>query len=239
MKFWIIIRGRNCEKYLDKCLNSVKRQTYKDYHVILILDNPEDRSIEVAMNYKWGKDEIPMTIHQNASRMGLGHNIWLGITLCKAKDKDVICFLDADDYLHKSALATVKSAYKWNKKCLLTFGSYIKLSKGRKTRVSKRELVGKVRSRPWATSHFKTAKYSLIKQMPQSALQDRDGEWCPAASDRGLMYALVEMAGNDRCKHIKKGIYFWNDNTPYKTNEKLQIKWTKIFKKKNALKRVL
>jgi len=237
MKFWIIIRGRNCEKYLDKCLKSVYKQTYKNYHVILILDNPEDRSIDIAMKYKWDKYDMAMTIYQNEMRMGLGYNIWKGISHCKAQNADVVCFLDADDYLHKKALATVKRTYEWHKKCLLTYGSYIKLSKGRKTRVSNRMLSSDVRRSPWATSHFKTAKYQLIKRMPQHALQDENGTWAEASSDRGLMYALIEMAGNDRCFKVKKPIYMWNDSTPYKTSVDLQKKWLKIFKKKNALPR--
>ena len=47
----IIIPVYNAEKTLIKCLDSVQRQTYKDYEVILINDGSSDNSAEICQKY--------------------------------------------------------------------------------------------------------------------------------------------------------------------------------------------
>ena len=48
----IIIPIYNTEKYLEKCLDSVISQTYKNIEIMLILDGPTDSSKEIAYNYQ-------------------------------------------------------------------------------------------------------------------------------------------------------------------------------------------
>lgn len=239
MKFWIIIRGYKCEKYLARCLKSVRSQVFNNYHIILILDNPPDQSHELALEYKHAKkNPLPMTIVENKKRMGLGYNIYNGIQLCKDADpEDVICFLDADDWLSSVALKWVSRIYTHFQDCLLTHGSYMKVSKCRRTAVSRRKPAYPIRNTKWALSHFKTVKVKLARLLPEKALK-RGDEWAPAASDRGLMYALAEMAGLDRCKGIQDVLYYWRDNTPYKTNIALQKEWDKHFRSMKPFKRV-
>ena len=239
MKFWIVIRGRNCAQYLDACLLSIEKQTYKNYHVVLILDAPPDSSPLIALEYKHKKvNPMPMTIIVNKERMGLGYNIWNGIQHCNEADpEDIICFLDADDFLHKKALSKVAAVYASFPKNLITCGSYKKMSVRRITAVCKRRPTEPIRKSKWATSHFKTVKYKLAKLLPKEAMQHK-GVWAEAASDRALMYALIEMAGLDRLKQIKSPIYYWRDFTPHKTAVNLQKKWDKILRSKGPLERV-
>ena len=50
-KFSIIIPNYNNGQYLEKCLNSVLNQTYKNYEVIFIDDMSEDNSLEVVNKF--------------------------------------------------------------------------------------------------------------------------------------------------------------------------------------------
>jgi len=240
MKFWIVIRGRKCEKYLDKCLKSILKQTYKNYSVVLILDDPPDRSPQIALGYQFSiRHPLPMHIQINDERLGLGQNIWNGIQLCKAADpEDVICFLDADDFLHKEALSTAAAVYADRPTNLITYGSYCKMSVRRRTAVSKRCPTEPIRKSKWATSHFKTVKYKLAKLLPASAMK-HNGIWAEAASDRALMYALIDMVGLSRCTKISEAIYYWRDNTPHKTGVDNQRKWDKLLRAKPKLERVV
>lgn len=170
--------------------------------------------------------------------MGLGYNLYHGISECGAEDEDVVCIVDADDFLDTRAFSVVNKAYK-DEKCLVTYGSYIKMSKGRKTVVSKKyKTWTDVRKNTWHGSHLKTFKFKLWKYFPKEYMM-HDGVWAEAASDRALMYGLIELAGYERCKHIKDPIYFWNDTASHKTDSKLQEKWDKIMRKKEPLKRIL
>jgi len=178
---------------------------------------------------------LPIKIRINEKRLGLGYNLYCGIRDCGADGGDVVCILDADDWLDKRAFEIVKRTYE-RTNCLVTYGSYIKRSKGRKTKVSKPyKDTDNVRTGRWHGSHLKTFKYKLWKYFPEEYLQHK-GRWAEAASDRGLMYGIMEIAGLKNCRHIKEPIYYWRDNTPSKTSVELQKKWTEIFQKMTPLK---
>ena len=225
----IVIRGRNCGKYLKKCLKSLRKQEV-EWEGLLILDAPEDNSYKIAKKLVV---DLPIEIVLNPKRMGLGYNLWWGIENCGARQEDVVCILDADDYLHKRALKVVEKAYK--KGFLLTYGSYIKLSKGKPTRVSRKYKTNNVRKSAWHGSHLKTFKYKLWKYFPEDYFKHK-GKWAEASSDRALMYTLMEIAGMKKCKFIDKAIYFWRDGYKHSTSRKKQLKWDTIFRGKKPLK---
>ena len=47
-KISIIIRTKNEERWILKCLEQIKRQTLKDYEVILVDNNSTDKTVEKA-----------------------------------------------------------------------------------------------------------------------------------------------------------------------------------------------
>ncbi|MFI2777547.1 glycosyltransferase family 2 protein, partial [Escherichia coli] len=48
----VIVPVYNVEKYLKKCVNSILRQTYNDFELILINDGSTDKSGEVCEDLK-------------------------------------------------------------------------------------------------------------------------------------------------------------------------------------------
>ena len=53
--YFILIRGRNCEKYLKTCLKSLQAQTYQNWRAMVVLDAPEDDSYQIALPYEGNK----------------------------------------------------------------------------------------------------------------------------------------------------------------------------------------
>ena len=51
MKFSLIVPVYNVEKYLDKCLESILYQSYKDFEVIIVNDGSPDNSQEIIDKY--------------------------------------------------------------------------------------------------------------------------------------------------------------------------------------------
>ena len=50
--FSIIVPVYNVEKYLNKCLESLVNQTYKDYEIIIVNNGSTDESQKIINNYK-------------------------------------------------------------------------------------------------------------------------------------------------------------------------------------------
>ena len=170
----------------------------------------------------------------NKKRLGLSKNMYVGIsktaTAFRPKNEDVFCILDADDWLSKDALETVAAVYKKHPETLVTYGSYIKESIGRKTKISRPyPKLATVRRYPWRASHLKTMRWKVLKNISKTWFVYKN-EWLPAASDVALMLPILELAGLHRCRHISKAIYHWRDNTEFKTNRKLQKKCEKIIR---------
>ena len=92
-KFSIIIPVYNVEKYLKRCLESVRQQTFSDFEVIIINDGSTDKSLSVAKKYPY---QIITTENK-----GLSSARNLGIKKAKG---DYLLFLDSDDFLEKDLL---------------------------------------------------------------------------------------------------------------------------------------
>ena len=94
----IIIPCYNIEAYLDRCLESVAQQSYKEFSVILIDDGSTDDTFTKCVEWKNKDNRVTLVSKKN---LGLGMTRNLGI---KMSDSEYITFLDADDWWHEDYL---------------------------------------------------------------------------------------------------------------------------------------
>lgn len=111
-KYSIIIPVYNTEKYLDKCLNSIFKQTNQDFEIIVINDGSTDNSLDILNKYK---DDITII---NQDNMGLSVARNTGVK--KACGKYLI-FIDSDDYIENMLLEKIDQVSK-NNPDLIRFG---------------------------------------------------------------------------------------------------------------------
>lgn len=90
----VIIPVFNCEKYLDKCINSVQQQTISDWELVLIDDGSTDGSLDIIKKYS-EKDERIRFFHKDKSE-GAGPARNKGIEESRG---EFIMFIDADDHM--------------------------------------------------------------------------------------------------------------------------------------------
>ena len=89
MKTSIIIPMYNESKYISRCLDSLKNQTYKDFELILIDDGSKDNTIVIA---KWYDKDFNLTIlQQKNSGPWTARNRW-----AREAKWDILIFVDAD-----------------------------------------------------------------------------------------------------------------------------------------------
>lgn len=105
MKYSIIIPVYNVEKYLEKCLDSILGQTYKNYEIILIDDASKDNSTNIIKKYA---NKEPEKIKAFFFEENKGQSVARNFGVEKSTG-DYIFFIDSDDYIDKSLLEKINN----------------------------------------------------------------------------------------------------------------------------------
>lgn len=94
-KLSIIIPVYNVEKYIKKCLDSIKEQTMKDFEIIIVNDGAEDNSEEIIKKYQIQNESLKIRYFKKENG-GLASARNYGVKHAKG---NYISFIDPDDYL--------------------------------------------------------------------------------------------------------------------------------------------
>lgn len=105
-KVTLIVPVYNSEEYIGKCLESILKQTYQDFEIMVVNDGSKDNSQKVINYYKENFPDKIISIEQENKGVSKTRNE----SIRKAKSK-YIMFIDNDDYLDKDYIETfVKTA---------------------------------------------------------------------------------------------------------------------------------
>lgn len=103
----VIVPIYNVENYLDRCINSIVNQTYRNLEIILVDDGSPDRCPKICD--EWAKkDDRIQVIHKKNAGLGMARNT--GIDHASG---EYIFFFDSDDYV---ALDVAEKCYASAKK---------------------------------------------------------------------------------------------------------------------------
>ena len=234
--FNIIVPVFNAEKYLEKCLNSIIKQTYKNFQVKIIDDCSTDSSYDIAAaicsNHK------NFQIGKNLRRLGALNNICESLSLpTKEPSKTINILVDGDDYLYSGDVLNILYEKYLKTNCLITYGSHLSSQgvQGKKYPRLIREF-NLFRKYFWYASHLKTFRHDLWLSINHNDLLDQNGQYFSVASDLALMFPMLEMAGN-RQEFVKDLLYVYNDQNPisdHKIRRKDQILTAKEIRNKNT-----
>ncbi len=98
-KISVIVPVYNCEAYIKQCIESVLKQTFTDFELLLVDDGSSDRSGEICDDYA-KKDARVRVIHKsNGNGAGEARNKGLECAL-----SPFVEFLDSDDWLQEDML---------------------------------------------------------------------------------------------------------------------------------------
>lgn len=97
----VIIPIYNVENYLERCIESIKRQTYQNLEIILVDDGSTDKSSEIC-EIQSSLDKRIKVIHQKNSGVSAARNRGIDIAM-----GDYLCFVDSDDFIHSELLETL------------------------------------------------------------------------------------------------------------------------------------
>ena len=97
----VIIPVYNSEKYLHICIESILKQTYSNFELILVNDGSTDRSEEICKKYSHRDMRIKVLTTSN-SGPGIARNMGLEIA-----QGDYITFIDSDDFVDAAYLSSL------------------------------------------------------------------------------------------------------------------------------------
>lgn len=95
-KVSIVVPVYNVEKYLRKCIESIRNQTYQNIEIIVVNDGTKDGSLEIAKEQEKIDNRIKIISQEN---QGLSEARNTGIRNATGK---YICFIDSDDFVHEN-----------------------------------------------------------------------------------------------------------------------------------------
>ena len=113
----VYITNFNYGKFIREAIESVLKQTYKNFELIIIDDGSSDNSKEIIKEYILNKKV--RVIFQSNKGLNASNNVAI-----RASKGNFILRLDADDYLDKNALLVLYNDIKRSKKIALTFSDY-------------------------------------------------------------------------------------------------------------------
>ncbi len=89
----VIVPVHNIENYIVRCLESIDRQTFKDFECIIVENASSDRTLEIAAGYIKGKERFKL-VSVKEPGVSNARNVGLSLSL-----SDYIAFIDGDDYV--------------------------------------------------------------------------------------------------------------------------------------------
>ncbi len=97
----VIIPVYQIEAYIDRCIQSVRNQTYKNMEIILVDDGSPDMCGKICDQYAEADDRIQV-IHKPNGGLSDARNA--GILVARGK---YLLFVDGDDYIHEKLVERV------------------------------------------------------------------------------------------------------------------------------------
>ena len=101
-KYSIVVPVYNTEKFLRKCLESIKNQTFTDFQVILVDDCSTDSSNKICREFC--ENDNRFSLVKTDVNVGLSAVRNTGLKYVKG---DYVTFIDSDDYVELNMLEEI------------------------------------------------------------------------------------------------------------------------------------
>jgi len=112
MKFYILVPVYNVEEFVVDCIESVLRQTYTEWEMVIVDDGSTDSSGIICNNYALRDCRIKVIHQKNGGALSARQTARDYLLNTNLDKKDYVIFLDSDDLLENDALRTINNLIK-------------------------------------------------------------------------------------------------------------------------------
>ena len=123
-KISVIVPVYNVEKFLERCVQSLRMQTLQDIEIILVDDQSPDNCPKICDEYE-KKDERIKVIHKQNGGLGYARNSGMEVAT-----GEYIAFVDSDDYVDLDMFETMYNVAKDNNVDFVRVDNYKELLGG-------------------------------------------------------------------------------------------------------------
>lgn len=216
MKLVIVSTFWNAEKFVSKCIESLKNQYYTNFVAYFVDDMSTDNSFEVAKKTIGGDDRFILI--KNEEKKYKTKNF---IDVIRDNDNiawdDVIIEIDGDDRLADNfVLGRINKVFSDDNIWLC--GTRWKDVNDRLGNYGK-PIPEKARLSVWNFSHLRSYRTFLFRTIKDEHLK-YNGEYFKAGCDLGFGIPLLEMSGSEHFYYINEPLYIynWHDHQSYSSN---------------------
>ena len=117
IKFSIVMPVYGVERFIEKSIQSIQNQIYKNFEIILVNDCTKDKSGDICKKYAENNDNIIYCEHEE--NKGLSETRNTGMQYATGQ---YILFLDSDDYFEYDLLSQIYNSLKVNMADVVLYG---------------------------------------------------------------------------------------------------------------------
>lgn len=213
--FSIICCGYNSVQWIERSIESVLSQTYKNFEILCIDAQTNDGTYDKLIKFQNKHDNIK--VFKNENRKFQVENTLFGVK--QSKENSICVTLDFDDWLKDNTVLNYLNEIYQDPNIWMTYGCYEHHPYQSVAHLyhdypNEVKINGTFRQYPrWLSSHLRTFKRELFLKIPHDNLVDVNGNYYDMAGDTVFMYPMLEMA-RERTKFISKILYVYNRTNP-------------------------
>lgn len=227
--FVIWSAGYNCEKYVQKHMESVNNQSYTNYTAMIVDDASVDSTWAKINKYKTDN----CLLYKNKTNKKNAANI-VNILKPNIKGSDIIVVLDLDDWFaHNDVLMRLDKIYT-TERCWSTYGHYKHLGEQQLMIGYPSEIVEarSFREAHLYWHHLRTFKGFLLHRINNEDLRGPNGEYVPNTWDLAVGFPILEMTPPEKLRYIPEILMVYNALNPLRISRKARGGLRKYFRNK-------
>lgn len=201
----IVIPIYNAEKVLKRCIDSVLKQTFGNFELVLVNDGSTDSSLDICNKYK-NLDKRIKVIHTDNRGASAARNTGL-----EAAEGTYIQFIDADDYIAENMCERMVEALKSSNADMCLCGYNIIRDESLVKRNPLFEKEGEISSLYWELYRLFSITYLWNKLFIKEKIQEKFDEDTNFGED--LCFILHYLKNNRKIKCISDELYFYDIST--------------------------
>jgi glycosyltransferase involved in cell wall biosynthesis len=156
----VVVPVYKVEPYLSRCVESILRQTFSDFELILVDDGSPDRCGELCEEYA-RRDSRIRVIHQQNAGLSMARNSAIDLLL-QENSVQWLTFIDSDDWVHPKMLECLITAVQQHDTKIASCG--FEETTGADPEVSEEELTCRCMSaRDFYLGHYVNATIACAK----------------------------------------------------------------------------